>query len=177
MDETLFRVINDGLSSPMIGWLMVRITTPETWWAPLALLAGVMVAFDRKRGLTAVVTAMLVVGAGDALTHYMIKPFFGRIRPCHVLENVHLLVGCGKSLSFPSSHAVNSMALAGVIGGFFRPLLYLLLPITTLVCVSRMAVGVHYPSDVLAGALFGFGLGWGGAMLARKVILDKRGDG
>lgn len=172
MDEALFRVLNDALSGPYIGWLMVKITTPETWIAPgIALCVG-MVVVDRRRGLVAIVLAVIVVSLADAMTHHGLKPLFGRIRPCNALEGVNLLVGCSNSFSFPSNHAVNSMAVAGVIGGMFRPMLYALVPIGLLTCLSRMAVGVHYPLDVAVGGLLGFGLGWGAYLLMKKWTIN-----
>ncbi len=168
MDEALFRVFNNALSGPYIGWLMVKITTPETWIAPGILMCVVLVAVDRKRGLVAIVLAAIVVSLGDSVTTHGLKPLFGRIRPCNALEGVRLLVGCTDSLSFPSNHAVNSLAIAGSIGGLFRPMLFALAPIGLIVCLSRIAVGVHYPLDVAVGGLFGFGLGWGASLLVKN---------
>jgi undecaprenyl-diphosphatase len=180
LDETLFRVFNDAFSGPYIGWLMVKITTPETWIAPAIALCIGMILVDRRRGLVAIVLAVIVVGFGDAMTHQAIKPLFGRIRPCNALEGVNLLVGCSNSLSFPSNHAVNSLAVAGVIGGIFRPMLFALVPIGLLVCLTRIAVGVHYPMDVAVGGLLGFGLGWGSSLFVKdwttdpKDVIDER---
>lgn len=172
MDEALFRVFNNALSGPYTGWLMVKITTPETWIAPAIVMCGAMVAVDRRKGLVAIVLTVVVVSFGDAITHLGLKPLFGRIRPCNALEGVNLLVGCTNSFSFPSNHAVNSLALAGVIGGLFRPMLFVLVPLGLLVCLSRMAVGVHYPLDVAIGGLFGFGLGWGASVLMKDWTTD-----
>jgi undecaprenyl-diphosphatase len=179
MDEALFRAVNKGLSGPAMDWLMVTITTPENWYAPIAALAAGMVIIDRRRGLAAVFVAVLVVAIGDSLSHYALKPLFSRVRPCNALEGVNLLVGCTQSFSFPSNHAVNSFAVAGAIGGLFRPLLFALAPIGLLVCLSRVAVGVHYPFDVIAGGLLGFGLGWGGSTLANRWIFapSRESDG
>lgn len=162
------RAINHGLSGPGAGWLMVKITSPETWTFPLIAFAAGLAVIGRKRGIIAVILAVAVVALADGITHYGIKPLFGRIRPCNVLDGINVLVGCTQSFSFPSNHAVNSMAVAGVIGGIFRPLLLVLVPVGLLVCLSRIAVGVHYPLDVIVGALLGFGLGWGAAILVKK---------
>jgi len=172
LDEALFRVFNNALSGPYIGWLMLKITTPQTWIAPGLAMCAALIAVDRKRGLTAIILAAIAVGLGDSITHYAIKPLFGRIRPCSALEGVNLLAGCTSSLSFPSNHAVNSLAIAGAIGGLFRPMLFALVPVGLLVCLSRIAVGVHYPLDVAVGGLFGFGLGWSASVLAKNWMAD-----
>ncbi|MGK7344757.1 MAG: phosphatase PAP2 family protein [Candidatus Nitrospinota bacterium M3_3B_026] len=174
MDEALFRALNGALSGPGAGWLMVKITEPSTWYIPIAALCLALLAVDRRRGTVAIVSALLAFVIGDALATHVLKPLFGRARPCAALEGVHLLVGCGGSLSFPSNHAVNSMAIAAALGGVFRPLLWLTLPAAGFVMLSRVAVGVHYPSDVLAGGALGFGLGWGAAYIGGRIAGEKR---
>ena len=83
-----------------------------------------------------------------------------RVRPCLAMENVRLLVGCTRSGSFPSNHAANSFAYA-------IPLFYMTrkhfalqarlypLILASLVAISRVYIGVHYPTDIIAGAILG----------------------
>lgn len=173
MDQAFFHAVNGGFDGPFMNWLMVAVTKPETWWPVIAVMAAGMVAHDARRGLVALAAALAAVAVGDALAHNVLKPFFGRVRPCAALDGVNLLVGCTSSLSFPSNHAVNSMALAGAAGYVFRPLLWPLVFVGAMVCVSRVAVGVHYPSDVIAGAITGFAIGWGFAALAQRLFLKE----
>lgn len=168
MDEAIFRAINSGLAGPVSDWIMIRVTEPSTWYIPLALLCAGLLALDRRRGALAVLAALAAVGIGDGLATHVLKPFFDRARPCEALEGVHLLAGCSQ-YSFPSNHAANSMAVAGALGRVFRPLLWGAVPAAALVCLSRIAVGVHYPSDVAAGAAIGFGIGWGVAYLGERI--------
>lgn len=188
MDAALFRAIN-GISGPFWDSVMVMATTPSSWYPAMALLAVWLVYKKRGRGAVAVVSAIAAVGIGDALGFYVIKAFFARGRPCVDLPDVRILVGCGDAFSFPSNHAVNSMAVAGAMGYFFRPLLWALVPAGLLVCLSRVAVGAHYPSDVFAGAALGLVIGgsvaWGSARLwihrfggiggKKAVFLDRDG--
>ncbi len=89
----------------------------------------------------------------------ILKHYFERVRPCNELSNIRLLVGCGKSFSMPSNHATNVFAFT--IPFFImlkNRLRYILITIAGIVGFSRIYVGVHYPSDVVVGALVGSGL-------------------
>ncbi|MBI5815165.1 MAG: HAD-IIIA family hydrolase [Nitrospinae bacterium] len=169
MDEALFRAIN-SVSGHAWDTVMVTASSTSTWSAPAGLLAAGLLIRDRRRGLWAIAAAVIAVGIGDALGFYVLKELAARARPCFALENVRILIGCGEAYSFPSNHAINSLAIAGAIGYFFRPMLWALVPAGLLVSLSRVAVGAHYPSDVAAGAVIGFIIGWiVSTMIERKT--------
>lgn len=188
MDTALFRAIN-GVSGPWWDSVMVTATTPSSWYPAMVILAVWLVYKERGRGAVAVLSALIAVGIGDALGYYVIKAFFARARPCIDLPDVRILVGCGDAFSFPSNHAINSLAVAGAMGYVFRPLLWILVPAGLLVCVSRVAVGSHYPLDVTVGAALGLVIGgsvaWGVTRLwihrlggvggKKAVFLDRDG--
>lgn len=95
-----------------------------------------------------------------------LKAWVGRERPCVALP-IEALTGKLTSGSFPSAHAANMSALVGTATALWgrRALLWLFwLPL--MVGLSRVYVGVHYPSDVAAGWLLGWLYGWGGVRLA-----------
>jgi undecaprenyl-diphosphatase len=76
-----------------------------------------------------------------------------------IVPEIRLLVGCGGGMSFPSSHAVNNIATATLLGWYYprgRPWMFLW---ATVVAISRSFVGLHYPSDVLGGAVLGILIG------------------
>ncbi|MDH5637605.1 MAG: phosphatase PAP2 family protein [Nitrospinota bacterium] len=173
MDESLFKAINQGLADPTIDWVMATITSPESWLAPGVMLATALCLYGRKKGIVALAAAVFAVGAGDMLAHNVIKPMVGRHRPCAELPDVHQpsQVGCTDSFSFPSNHAVNSFSFAAVIGIIYPRMLIALAPIALLVALSRVAVGVHYPADVVAGAVLGVIIGVSTAALARRLAM------
>jgi undecaprenyl-diphosphatase len=115
--------------------------------------------FGGRKGRTLALLLIPAVALSDILSSHIIKPFVGRIRPCHELEGVRLLVGCGSGLSFPSSHAVNSFTTATLISKFYRNLRFYLFSLASLIAFSRIYVGVHYPLDVISGAIIGLGFG------------------
>lgn len=103
---------------------------------------------------------------GDRISVMAFKDVFQRFRPCHnpdIASLVHLVDGCGGKFGFVSSHAANSFALALFTGLLLRKHYKYILPImlfwAALVSYSRIYVGVHYPGDILGGAILGTVIG------------------
>jgi len=99
---------------------------------------------------------------GDRASVMLFKDVFERLRPCHSPEIaglVHLVNGCGGKYGFLSSHATNSFALALFSGlllkKYYKYVLPLMILWAALVSYSRVYVGVHYPGDILCGAILG----------------------
>jgi undecaprenyl-diphosphatase len=72
-----------------------------------------------------------------------------------IVQGIHMLVDCGPGKSFPSSHAVNNFAVATLLSTYYRRWQWWFFGWAALVALSRPAVGVHYPSDILGGAAIG----------------------
>jgi len=101
----------------------------------------------------------------DQTASHLLKPLFERPRPCHELSQIdlsqiNLLVGCGGGLSMPSSHAANAIGQAALFATTIRQTRWYLYFSAILIAISRVFVGVHYPGDILIGAVVGvvFGL-------------------
>src|SRR3989338_6437571 len=150
MDTSLFFLINQGLQNSFFDLIMPFIT--QRYYILFALLAVPAFIKDRRKGFFVLGLSLISFALADAGAN-MLKHLFERQRPCQALENVRLLVGCGGSFSFPSNHAVNAFAIAATFSHFFRKTAVPMFFIVVLVALSRIYVGVHYPSDVIAGAV------------------------
>jgi undecaprenyl-diphosphatase len=170
IDVAVFRFLNAGLSSTIGDQLWPLITDYDKILTVRIVLVAVwlwLMIKGGKRGRTAGLLLVLVIVCSDQLGSSVVKPLVQRLRPCHVVDgvaivpDVHLIVNCGGGKSFPSSHAVNNFAVATMFALYYRRIRYAVFGWAALVALSRVFVGVHYPSDVLGGALIGALLGWG----------------
>ncbi len=154
LDTALFHTINRGLANPFFDFLMPFITD-KSHLVFIILAAAVLVYFKgRRRDVRGLVLVLITVLVSDFFSTAF-KNLFLRVRPCHALEGVRLLVGCGGSYSLPSGHATNIFAAMVLLSTRYKKFTPLFLLLAVGVAYSRVYVGVHYPLDVVAGAALG----------------------
>lgn len=135
------------------------------------LLMIVMLFFVKTRRIGS--TGLLAIGMGAIITNLWLKNIVDRIRPYEVIEGLHYIVEMPSDASFPSGHATCSMAAAVVLfcklpGKFKIPSLML----GVLISLSRLYVGVHFPTDVLAGMAIGTIAALAAMGLVKKLCLQ-----
>jgi 4-amino-4-deoxy-L-arabinose transferase-like glycosyltransferase/membrane-associated phospholipid phosphatase len=157
LDTALFRFINLKLANPLFDWLMPRLSALTLFFPLVGALGAFMIWKWRARGLVCAAMLAIVIGAGDPLVINQLKKAVDRPRPFAEMPDVRLLVGRGRSASFPSSHAASWFAATMIALVYFRRSVRVMLPLASAVAFSRIYNGVHYPSDVLAGAVLGAG--------------------
>ena len=152
----------------------------KLFWLPFYIvLLIVIIRRFKKRSVLVLLHVAALVAASDQFSE-LFKNTVKRLRPSHeiaIKNEIHLSVaGAGGPYGFVSSHAANAFALLVllwlILPASFRPLKYILLFWAVLVAYSRIYNGVHYPGDVLCGALLGSFLGW---LFSRLYFyLDKK---
>lgn len=178
LDRSAFLAIN-GWHAPWADQPMLLVSE-MAFWFPLYLLFFFLI--QRRFGWRGLLWSVPVIGImilfSDKGSVLLFKETVQRLRPCHepsLQGLVHLVKeGCGGRFGFVSSHASNHFAIAlfimGVLGGTPRWAIPALLFWASLIAYSRVYLGVHYPGDVLVGALYGAFIGAIFAVVFRKVL-------
>ena len=160
LDTQLFLFLN-GLHNEAFDSIMAWISGKTTWW-PFYLLLLLYLGWTRRWQLVPIIFFIaLVVTLADQTSVHLFKEVFERLRPCHepaLKEAVHIVNGrCGGMYGFVSSHAANTFAVAMLLLLIQRKRWFTALMLTwaAIVSYSRIYLGVHYPGDVLGGAVLG----------------------
>lgn len=140
----------------------------EVW----ILLAAVLLAFRRTRRIGVAVACALLLDLVSC--NIILKPLIGRVRPFGVNGEIALLVGAPGDASFPSGHTASSFAAVWALKGAGSPLWKPGLVLAVCIALSRLYLYVHWPTDVLGGAVLGMAVGWLGARAAE--CLGEKGQ-
>lgn len=179
LDQQLFILINRRLANPVFDGLM-PVLRYSVYWLPLyaAAFLFVLIRF-RLNGLFWILCAAATVGLTDITGTYLVKHTVQRLRPCadpHFSSSVRLVVDqCSGGYSFISNHAANHFGMAvffistmySVLGKW----VWLALLWAVSIAFAQVYVGVHYPADVLGGALLGTMIG----LLTAGIFNKRRG--
>jgi len=170
VDEQLLFLLNDLSRASRPVELAARFfSSPLTGFGMLFVFAGLLCWRLRPAWLVLVALAV-TVAASDALCYRVLKPLIERSRPCYSYADLFTPVGCGGQWSMPSNHAANAFAAAALVIFMFPRAAPAALLLAAAVGLSRVLVGVHYPSDVAVGAMVGALIGVGvGLVVWRRV--------
>lgn len=175
-DQSLFIKINSDWTNPFFDIVMPFLRNSLSW-APLYLFILIFVLINFKlKGLWWAVFFLSTVALTDMTGTYVFKHGFERLRPCNDPDfymHVRLLLKqCGGGYSFTSNHAANHIGMATFFFITFRHMLKtwarIALVWAVAICYAQVYVGIHYPLDVLAGALIGLAFGITTASLFNK---------
>jgi undecaprenyl-diphosphatase len=165
LDQEIFLTLN-SYHSPFLDFAMYWFSDRYIWFPFYGLLLLFFVWKLRWKSIHTIVVIITTIICADQFTSRFMKPYFQRLRPCHeeyLQPLIHMVIGCGGQFGFVSSHAANSFGLAMICWLLFRnkyPWLGLIFLWAIPVSYSRIYLGVHYPSDVIIGALIGMSIAW-----------------
>ncbi|MDE5841146.1 MAG: phosphatase PAP2 family protein [Muribaculaceae bacterium] len=167
LDEQILLFFN-SFHTPFLDETVALIT--GRWiWIPFYLFL-IDLLFKRLSPKSAVLTLVAVVIAivmADQICAHVIRPYIGRLRPCNPDNPIFSMITLVKDIhpggySWPSCHAANTFALATLLSCVMRSRKFTIFIFAwaTIVSLSRLYVGVHYPTDLLCGAAFGSVFGY-----------------
>lgn len=176
IDLVIFYFINHTLSTPFLDKFFSLITNVNSWYIAYIILLLISMITGGRNGRIVGIGVLVLIGITDQLGYHILKEMFHRVRPCLALKDAITPLGCTGTYSFPSNHAFNNFAAAVFIYKFFPKLKWALFITAVLISISRVYLGLHYPSDILGGAVFGIISGYLFAVLIQwldNIYLTK----
>ena len=176
LDWSILHGLRALTTCPLMDFWMPKITAlgnSGIIWV-LAAVALLCTKKYRRYGV------MLLVGLAAALLlgNLALKNLFARPRPCWLDESVPLLIARPSDYSFPSGHTMAGAIGATILTAADRRFGWAAIPLAVFIAFSRLYLYVHFPSDVLGGAVLGVGIGWGAAdcrpMQASALTVTRR---
>lgn len=162
-----FQSIRNPVTDPIFGFFSIIGNAGFIW-----LITSVILIINKKTrraGLEVLVCISLCWAVSDLI----LKPLIMRLRPFDVIDSLSVLYerfADAGSYSFPSGHSTSSFASAFALSVNFKKQSWIFYTVAALIAISRLYIGVHFPTDVICGALLGT-LGAAGVMvLSRKLL-------
>lgn len=172
LDHALFKFLNVDIANSYFDSMFIFVTDmhkfPYFKYLIPVFILSTLVYLRKTAGMWMFLGLVISLGISDFLGGRT-KHLFMRERPFTILNEAIQRSGAG-GFSFPSNHSINMFCAALFLTFFFPKGKYFFLLIATLVAFSRIYNGVHFPSDVFCGAIFGGVVGYVGAFVTQKVI-------
>ena len=168
LDGGFLLFLQESVRNPVLDKIMIFITSLGDG-GMIWIVATVLLLIPKKTRKAGIISAVALLGS-LLFNNMLIKNIVQRPRPYVTLETLRIIIPRPSEFSFPSGHSSSSFAAAAV---FYR-----LLPkklgipavvLAGLIAFSRLYVGVHYPTDVLAGALMGIALSYFAQYLVEAI--------
>ena len=172
MDGQILLWIQDSVRVEALDSFVLGLTTLNNhgYLAIATCLLMLILPKVRRVGLAATVSLLINV----LVVNVTIKPLVGRIRPYEVVEGLRLLGEVQEDFSFPSGHSAAAFAVAVVMYKFLPKRVGVpALVLAAAIALSRLYIGVHYPTDVLVGALIGAACAWFSCTIFKRFVTGK----
>ncbi len=149
---TFRRVVTRPTSSPLIRAARFVSHTGNGYLYPLVPLAVLLAGFAKP--LQFLQLALVAFGI-ERVIYLFAKNSFKRKRPANVLPNYHSVINASDEFSFPSGHSSAAFLMTSLLVVFYGPMFAVLYIWSAMVAVSRVLLGVHFPTDILVGSILG----------------------
>ncbi len=178
IDIDVFLFFN-GMHNSIFDTIMYWISETMPWIPLWIFFIYLIIKNYGKKGIWLVLIMIAAVGLADFVSVHAFKNVFMRLRPCHnpaISDVVHIVRDhCGGQYGFVSSHSTNMFAIAAFMSLALQkrfPKSYILFLLwASLIAYSRVYLGVHYPADVLGGAILGSGISSAAWLVAKRFKL------
>lgn len=173
VDWSILHGLRALTTCPLLDFWMPKITALGNSSIIWVLAAVALLCTKKYRKYGVLLLAGLAVGmlAGNLA----LKNLFARPRPCWLDESVPLLIARPRDYSFPSGHTMAGAIGATILTAANRRFGWAAIPLAVLIAFSRMYLYVHFPSDILGGAVIGVGIGllvlYGERRIAKRKLL------
>ena len=163
LDKSLFVLIQHDSDHSIMDAVMPLLRDPYTWIPLYVFMLCYIIFTNKNKAVLFILLSVLAFAITDSLAAQVLKPLFGRLRPCHdpgMQQLVRSVIDCGGLYSMPSNHAANHFGLAAFWFFSIRSITgrkwHWLWFWAAAVCYAQVYVGKHYPFDVLVGAAIGY---------------------
>ncbi len=157
-DWSILYWIQDVLRCPALDFFFSKITVLGNSGIIWICVGIIMICTKKYRKSGIVLLCGLLVGL--LVGNIFLKNTVARLRPCWLDESVQLIIPApGEYYSFPSGHSLSSFISATILTKTDKRFGYVAIPLAVLIAFSRLYLFVHFPTDVLAGAVLGFIIG------------------
>jgi undecaprenyl-diphosphatase len=181
LDKYLFHLINGQFTNSFLDWILPWLRNPMVW-IPLYLFIFLFLLINlKKQGAWIIVFMILTVSLTDSISSHLFKPFFNRLRPCSDPEMygmVRLFLNyTPRNGSFTSSHAANHFGIAFFLfhslKTYFANKLWPFFLWAFFISYAQVYIGVHYPMDILGGAILGCLVAYFTSFLLKSGLYNK----
>lgn len=185
MDESILIYIQEFIRNDILNPIMIILTHTGDYGILWILLTILLIVLPKTRDLGRIIG--ISIGIEFLICNVILKNLIARTRPYDVIEELEMLIGRQPDYSFPSGHAGCAFAFAGAMfivllfglpkfsdSTKYKVVTVIALIYASVISFSRLYVGVHYPTDVAAGALIGLLSGLAAYFIDKKLLVRFR---